>query len=107
MSEKDINHTIRYYIQVFKRSIRDDVSPHFGEWWNSLSDAMNAIMRGFLSLFALIFTLLADMCNRWKSKCYRKEAVRLIPGSCAIPHVEVPKLVLVEKKKDINNKFSF
>lgn len=101
--EKDINHTIRYYIQVFKRSVRDDVSPHFGEWWNSLSDAVNAIMRGFLSLFALIFTLLADICTRWKSKCYRKDAVIKIPVSCA---VQAPKFTLVEpKKKDANNTF--
>jgi hypothetical protein len=95
--EKDINHTIRYYIQVFKRSVRDDVSPHFGEWWNSLSDAMNAIMRGVLSLLSLIFTLLADICNRWKEQCYRKKSDSMVK--------EIPSLTLVSKKKDINNRF--
>jgi hypothetical protein len=72
MQEKDINHTILYHFHKYKRMKRDTVNPHFVEFWHSLSDATNAIMRGFLSLFALVFTTLADICNRWKDKCYRE-----------------------------------
>lgn len=70
---KDINHTVRLYYHRFKRGWRDDISPHFSEGFVALSDFVNAIMRGVLSLLALLFLTLADICNRWKSKCYRKE----------------------------------
>lgn len=70
---KDINHTVRFYYHKFKRGWRDDISPHFSEGFIALSDFVNATMRGVLSLLAFLFLTLADICNRGKSKCYRKE----------------------------------
>ncbi len=72
MTERDSNDTLFYLAIKTKRLVRDNLRDHLTDLWNTASDTTNAIARSFLGLLVVVFSLLAEICQKGQSYCIRK-----------------------------------